>query len=224
MRFTVIIPSKTRSNFERCVDAINQHEGVCSKLVIDDGLGYEVRSCERMYYCEWAPGVKPFVFARNVNLGINRAFIDPECDGVVILNDDALLETPAGFSRLAAECQKDPTIGVIGATTNLGHRCQKPQNVGLRFVEHFAYVAVYIPRATIERVGLLDERFTAYGYDDNDYNIRVRQAGLKCAVHDGCYVDHGSLKSTFRGDPRTPAQLAAGRRIFQEKWGAGVPV
>jgi len=88
-------------------------------------------------------------------------------------------------------------------------------------------VCVLIPRRTIETVGLLDERFgglTAngqriYGWDDNDYCRRVRNAGLKIGIHDGCYVDHGSLKSTFRGDPRAAGDISAGRELYLAKWG-----
>ncbi len=243
MSFAVIIPSRNAGNLARCVASVRQSEPEAEIRVMWDrskGNGfipptadYMVRDCD-----------SEFIFSRNVNIGIEAALEVERIettkigdgyrtfrpgrinDGIVILGDDGLLETPGGFSLLAEECHKDPTIGVIGCTTNLGHRCQKPQGVGLRFVDHFAFVAVYIPRTTIEKVGLLDERFggqdsqgrTIYGYEDEDYNHRVKLAGLKVAVHDGCYVDHGSLRSTFRGDPKSPASLAPGRDVFKEKW------
>lgn len=227
MSFAVVIPSKTIWNLTRCVAAVHDCEYNALPIpviVIDDGVDWTPpRPFYERAFIDVLEGEKPFIFARNVNLGIREAFKDSACRGVVLLNDDALLTQAGGFSLLAGTCDAHPEIGVIGCTTNLGHSCQKPKGVGLRIVDHFAFVAVYIPRRTIETVGYLDERFTAYGYEDNDYTIRVRQAGLQCAVHDGCYVDHGSLRSTFRGDPKTPAQLSEGRKIFLEKW-PGAPV
>jgi GT2 family glycosyltransferase len=70
-------------------------------------------------------------------------------------------------------------------------------------------------------VGLLDERFVGYGFDDDDYSLRVRLAGLLVGIHDGCYCDHGSLKSSYRGEPKTAANLVENGRIFRQKWGAG---
>jgi glycosyltransferase involved in cell wall biosynthesis len=233
MSLSVIIPSKTARNLSACVEAVRKHEPAARIIVIDDGL------------CGWSDtldvfrigGVKPFIFARNVNLGINatREPIDvsrmqdvepkyvpaPFRDDVVLLNDDALLETPYGFSLLQEAAAQHPEYGLISATTNLaGNTQQLPRGIGLREADRVvAFVCVYIPRRTIEKVGLLDERFTAYGWEDNDYCRRVRAAGLKLGVHDGCYVNHGSLRSTFRGDPKAAGDISKGMAIYRAKWG-----
>jgi GT2 family glycosyltransferase len=163
-------------------------------------------------------GAKPFIFARNVNIGIKAC---PDADGYVILNDDAILQTPGGFSLLAQAAKDNPEYGIIAATTNnVGNPNQQPRGVGLREeLRMVCFVAVYIPRTTIEKVGLLDERFVGYGMDDDDYSLRVRNAGLKIGIHDGCYVDHGSLKSTYRGDPTAPADFRPNLELFKQKWG-----
>jgi GT2 family glycosyltransferase len=41
------------------------------------------------------------------------------------------------------------------------------------------FIAVLIPRRTIEAVGLLDEDYDCYSHQDDDYCHRVRKAGLK---------------------------------------------
>lgn len=225
MSFAVVIPSRNGQNLGACTAAVREHEPDAQIVVVDDFDGPKHFLHPSREPVDWIEGVRPFIFARNVNLGIRRAW-EMEKTGVVLLNDDALLKSPGGFSLLARTCEEHPEIGVIGASTNLGHRCQHPQNKGLRIVEHVAYVAVYIPRRTFEAVGFLDERFGGvdglgrriYGYEDEDYDHRVKLAGLKVAVHDGCYVDHGSLRSTFRGDPKTPASLEPGRAVFKQKW------
>jgi len=224
MSLSVIIPSKNFSNLRSCVEAVNDFDCV-GITIIDDGLsasGYDSGSTDYDHgACFWGldiiPGVKPFIFARNCNLGIAAA----GTDDVILLNDDALLKTPGGFTAMQKAAEEHPEFGIIGAVTNVtGQPLQRPQNIGLREVPHFAFVCVLIPRRTIERVGLLDERYCLdYGVEDRDYCEAVRRAGLKVGVFDGCYVDHGSLTSSFRGDPRTPRSFAQNYKLFQQKWG-----
>src|SRR3954463_8946385 len=67
MSFSVIIPSRTDSNLHACVDAIREAGETCRVIVVDDGLK------DRRADCEYVQGVKPFVYARNCNLGIAAA-------------------------------------------------------------------------------------------------------------------------------------------------------
>lgn len=250
MNFAVIIPSRNIDNLQPCMDAVVMHEPEARIIVVDDGIGLA-----------WSPhaydpakpgglralvirGGKPFIFARNVNLGIRTAMehFGPQ-DGYVLLNDDALLETPGGFTLLAEACAVHPEYGLIAATTNVTgqpeqwRRDPSDPDYGLREVrENIPFIAVYIPHRTIAQLafngtasvqagvsidpapGLLDERYCLdYGCEDNDYNEAVRRAGLKTGVHDGCYVDHGSLKSSFRGDPDTPKTFAQNYELFLAK-------
>lgn len=212
---SVIIPSKNIANLDRCVAAVQERESAARVIVVDDGIDWPMASLRPM---QIVPGIHPFVFARNINEGIRAA----GRDDVVLLNDDALLQTPGGFSLLQKAAQDNPQFGLIGSTTNnVGNGNQRNQERGLREDPRMVcFVCVFIPRSTLDKIGLLDERFTAYGYDDDDFCLRVRRAGLKIGIHDGCFVDHRTLKSTFRGDPLKPADLAGGREIFVQKWGS----
>ncbi len=228
MNFSVIIPSKTAANLIPCVQAVQKHEPDARVIVVDDGVewtgwGKFVHEARPMP-AHVVPGIKPFIFARNVNLGILVA----GADDVVLLNDDALLATSGGFTALSKLAERHPEFGVISAATNLGGLDQQPRNIGLREVPRVvAYVCCYLPRRTLDTVGLLDERFggtdergrVIYGWEDNDHCRRIRNAGLKLGVYDGCFVDHGSLCSTFRGDPRKGGDIEPGRRLYIAKWG-----
>lgn len=215
----VVIPSKTDTNLIPCMEAVRKNEPDIKIIVVDDGL---------QFGSEWPididvvrNGEKPFIFARNVNIGITEALSDKNCEGVVILGDDGLLRTPGGFSILARAAEEHQEIGIVSAVTNsVGNLNQTPKGFGLRTDDRMVcFVAVYIPRRTIETVGLLDERYVGYGLDDDDYCLRITKAGMKIGIHDGCFVDHLSLKSTYRGDPRTPADFHPNLRRFIEKWG-----
>lgn len=214
---SIIVPSRTDSNLVPCMEAVRKHEPSCCIRIIDDGL-----KLDWMPRCDLVPafghrGEKPFIFAQNVNIGIRAA----GNDDVILLNDDALLQTPGGFSLLQREAQLHPKLGLIAATcNNVGNVNQNPQGVGLREDPRMVcFVAVLIPRRTIAAVGLLDERFVGYGLDDDDYCLRVRNAGLEIGIHDGCYVDHGSLTSSYRGEAGAGGDFKPNLRIFIDKWG-----
>ena len=214
--FSVIIPSRNIANLVYCVAAVRLAEPAAEIVVVDDGLDWS-RVLEMKNSLKVIEGVTPFVFARNINLGIKACAGD-----VVLLNDDALLETPFGFHELEEASKAHPEFGVMSAVTNVvGNLAQRPGDEGLREEpKTLAFVCVYIPRGTIDQVGLLDERFAnCYGWEDNDYCRRVREAGLKLGIFDDCFVDHSSLHSTFRGAPRAAGDISAGREIYRAKWG-----
>jgi hypothetical protein len=216
---SVIIPSKTATNFIACAEAVRKHEPAAVIRMIDDGMDLSFLPRPDLMPCYSHKGQKPFIFARNVNIGIRAA----GQDDIVILNDDALLQTPGGFSLLQRAAAEHPEYGLIASTTNnVGNVNQfQHKGRGLRKDPRMVcFIAVLIPRITIDLVGLLDERYCLdYGCEDNDYCEAVRRAGLKIGIHDGCFVDHKSLQSTFRGDPIRSLSFAQNLRLFNEKWG-----
>lgn len=228
MSFSIIIPSRNATNLVACIRAIREAGETARIIVVDDGAWVE--ACEdhgflmdKCLSCE--PGEKPFVFARNVNIGI-RAAGD---DDVILLNDDALLKSPLGFTRMAEEGTRvierpEFRYGLLAAACNTvgnpNQFQQRNRNQIIRTEPRMAcFVCVYIPRSTINAVGLLDERFVDYGCDDDDYCLRVRNAGLKIGIFDGCFVDHSSLKSSFRGEAGAGGNFEPNLRRFIEKWG-----
>lgn len=221
----IIIPSKSASNLKVCLAAARECEPEAHIIIIDDGIGPDLDPHSFGFANAIVPGIQPFCFPRNCNLGIVQA----GNGDVVLLNDDAVLKTQYGFTLLQAEAEHHSEFGIIAATTNIaGNRDQFPKGIGLRETDRgLAFVCVFIPRRTIDCVGLMDERFGGntpdgkriYGFCDQDYTRRIRLAGLKIGVHDGCFVDHGSLRSSFRGDPRAGGDISAGRELYVAKWG-----
>lgn len=216
---SVIIPSRNAANLVPCVAAVRKHEPDIRIIVIDNGLERRPDGCE---FIDW---FKPFVFASACNAGIVAAGDSDVC----LLNDDALLETPGGFTRMQQAAKTWPEFGLISATTNIaGNIEQHPRlGSGIRYCGQtpgnsfpvVAFVCVLIPRRTIDAVGLLDERFDPGMYEDNDYCRRAHNAGLKIGIHDGCFVNHNCLTPTFRSSPKAGAQLDAARKIYLSKWG-----
>lgn len=80
------------------------------------------------------------------------------------------------------------------------------------------FVCVAMPRSTFESVGPLDEQYCLdYGCEDGDYSYRVRKAGLRLGIWDGVEVDHGTLRSTYRG--AGPVSFQQNMKVFERKHG-----
>lgn len=221
MPYSIVICSRNLDNLRECVGALRAAGETGRVIVVSDFDDHDFVDADMLdaETDKFVLGEKPFCFARNANIGIEKA----GTDDVVLLNDDALLEDGEGLRALGRVEER----GIVAATTNVtGYIQQWRRHVddhqAFRPVSCAAFVCVYIPRATIERVGLLDERFTAYGGEDVDYCLRVREAGLLVGVSDFCYVDHSKLTSTFRGPHPTngaPGDTRESNRIGREKWG-----
>jgi len=217
---SVIIPSKTAANLAPCIKAVRDAGEKCRIIVVDDGVDFaglrKAASNGLLDGVTIIAGQKPFVFSRNCNIGIREA----GGDDVILLNDDALLTTRGGFSLLQKEADRHTEYGCIGATTNVtGQILQKPQGRGLRGVHHIAFMCVLIPRRTIDKIGMLDERYCLdYGVEDRDYCETINRAGLRVGVHDGCFVDHSRLVSSYRGRPMAPGRSDKNRALFLKKF------
>lgn len=222
MSFSIVILSKDIDNLRVCIREIRVHEPEARVIVVDDGLVDRYIEDLRLkgpntIPVQYVPGEKPFVFARNANIGI-RAAGD---DDVVLLNDDAILKTPYGFTKIGSISEAHPEYGVIAPVSDsVGNPNQtvKALRIGLRDEPRMVcFICVYIPRTTINTVGMLDERYIGYGVDDDDYCFSVRKSGLKIGIFDRCYVDHSTLRSSYRHHQH--ADFRPNLKLFIEKWG-----
>jgi GT2 family glycosyltransferase len=219
--FKIVILSANARNLVRCVRAAisrDPHIQPQDVIVVDDGARPEADPI--VPGLRWLEGIKPFVFARNVNLAVAAARSD-----VILLNDDALLQTPFGFTYLAGQVQSRPSIGLCsaGILGEIGNPNQISRDgAELRKEERtLAFVCVYLPLRTFETIGPLDERFVGYGFEDNDYCLRVRRAGLELAIWDGCVLEHSvELRSTFRTRSDFEHLYSQNLQLYLAKWGS----
>jgi GT2 family glycosyltransferase len=216
----VVILSALAANLVPCIRSLFQNEpGLRPEqiIVIDDGARRGAEA--QLPAVRWVAGIKPFVFARNANLGIRSSGSD-----VILLNDDTRLVTFCGLSKLAEEVRGHKDLGLCSAAIRglVGNPEQSErQNDALRWAgSELAFVCVYISEPVYRRLGALDEQFTGYGFEDNDYCLRARRQGLRLGVFDGCVVEHGkSTRSTFRMKDNFLALYRYNERLFLRKWG-----
>lgn len=217
--YHVVILSKNPSNLSRCLDAVLANEPKIPAgriIVVDDGAR---AGCKDVFAgVHWLTGTKPFVFARNANQGIQWAGTD-----VILLNDDALLVTKNGFEKLSRSARQAHDLGVVAAAVrgDCGnpHQQERRGSMMRNESQKLSFICVYIKLGTIEKVGLLDERYIDYGWEDDDYCLRVTRAGLKLGIYDLCVVDHGRPEtSSFRTKPNIGQLITNNRLRYEAKW------
>jgi GT2 family glycosyltransferase len=145
-----------------------------------------------------------FVFSRNANVGLEA--LKPL--DVILLNDDVTILQENCLDILAEHSQV-PNYGIVGAMVDGGvgqpyqgyHLYNQLWRLDWKHVELtgmnagapvVCFVAVYLKRRMIDEIGLMDERFTAYGFDDNDYCLRARRAHWRTLITSRCWVRHGT--------------------------------
>jgi glycosyltransferase involved in cell wall biosynthesis/GT2 family glycosyltransferase len=148
-------------------------------------------------------------YAAGMNAGA-AALRAAGCDRFLLLNNDARLEP--GALRLLAEALDDVRLGAVGPvilraadgrvesrggdvdlsrgrSRLLGHGEEAPRGRGLREVDMLSGAAWMVSEAALARVGALDESFF-HSFEDTDWCVRARRAGLGLAVVLGARATH----------------------------------
>ncbi len=212
MSLTVIIPSDNRFCAELCVEAIGRHDPSVQIIVVTDRILPVVGAAH-------VDAPQPFCFSKSINTGIAK------CDGdIIVCNHDAILETPGGFTSLQTNCPED--YGVLSAAVR-GACCNplqcKSYRQGLVQAPYpdltVSFIAAFIPRRALDKIGLLDEQFIGYGFDDDDACWRMHKAGLKVGIWHDTVVEHDRLPSSFRARPENHQLMQDNRTRFETKYG-----
>jgi hypothetical protein len=199
-----------------CGLAASLHEPAARKIVVTSGAA-------RPDVAEWLalPGIEPFCFARNANIGIRAA----GRDDVLLVNDDVRFMLPETSHVLRRVAHRREAVGILSPRIvgEVGNPLQAdpPKGTLLHISrKRLAFVCVYIKRAVFDAVGLLDERFTGYGCEDRDFCRRAQEAGFKLAVTRRLDVLHLSSQS-FRRAMTEGGRLASAdrmRELYRTKW------
>jgi GT2 family glycosyltransferase len=214
----IVIPSNSAERLRRCVAAIlDRHVMAPSDIiVVDDGARADWTADDPAV--TWVPGIKPFLYARNANIGLAAAD-----DDAVLMGDDVLVKTPGAFDLLA-ETSRRTSVGAVSPAIDgvVGNPLQKrvTSSAVRESARELCFVCVYLPQAALQRVGGLDERFVGYGCEDVDWCWRAQADGWRLLIDDRALVIHNGpgMESAFRSKPEIREMSAQARELLREKW------
>jgi GT2 family glycosyltransferase len=227
---TVVIPVRNGRRFlAACLDSLLAQQQAAPELALqivavdNDSIDGSADFIAHRY-----PTVK--LIRNTVNRGFaggcNQGILAAPADLTILLNQDT--EVHAGWVRAIVKAFADPTegatIGVVGCKIlypdgrtlqHAGGYLQRPTMYGIHYAHHerdhgqgdqskavewVTGAAFAIHRATLERVGLLDEGFWPGYFEDVDYCLRVQATGLRIWYCAEAVLSHQETSSKIDED------------------------
>lgn len=167
----------------------------------------------------------------------NQALAHTHGEYVVFLDNDAMV-TPDWLARLLYHVEVNPLSGCIGPTSD---RVANGQQIALDCPREPASIANFarcisrdlnrqhfhapllssfcllVPRRVLDAIGGFDERFSPWGYEDDDFTLRATLAGFQNRCARDVFVRH-ELYSGLRKLERHAELLKTNWERFAAKW------
>ena len=157
-------------------------------IAVDDGSTDGTLDFFKQIGATIAEPPRPFIFAQNVNWGLQLS----NSKYVLVVNNDIIFWESA-IDEMVKVLEERSDVGMVGPMSNRSSNHPEQREQTHRTLPMFCLL---IRSSLLSTVGLLDEAFTGYGCEDDDYSIRVMQAGYKLWVCPNAYVQHNHC-STF---------------------------
>lgn len=242
----IILSCNTLEITRKCIESIRRFtaSGTYEIIVIDnasaDGSAEWLRT-EQGIKCLFNQENEGF--PKGCNQGMAEAGRDND---ILLLNSDVVV-TPRWLEQLKTALYSAEDVGAVSLVTN---RCSNRQQIQTeytsldkmqefaesynhtdprRWTECFRLVGfcLLIKRKVADMIGGLDERFTPGNYEDDDYSLRIREAGYRLLLCRDTFIHHfgsASFKKYLSAESlkgkseQFMALLKRNEQLFCQKW------
>lgn len=170
-------------------------------------------------------------FAGGNNIGVKRSVGST----VVLLNSDTIVTQ--GWLRKLNKALEDKEVGLVGPISNsvgneqmiytAGNSTEAIIESGIEYTNYceenifetdrLGFFCVAMKRKILSEVGLLDENFGLGFFEDDDFCIRVKQAGYKLVCYESAFVYHKGGGSFNKLKGKTKALMARNKKLLEDK-------
>lgn len=238
MKTSIVIATFNKFEYtEQCIASIREYTpaGSYEIIVVDN------HSTDNTV--EWLKAQSDIISIVNEeNLGFpiacNQGIEVASGDNILLLNNDTIV-APRWLENMLVCLYSDDSIGAVGPVTN---SCSNLQQIEVPYdsIESMVEFAeqyncsdptkweerirligfcMLIKKQAINKIGLLDERFTPGNLEDDDYSHRLRVAGYRLILCKDTFIHHfGSM--SFKENVQNYIDLIMrNRKKFCDKWG-----
>ena len=238
-KFSIVMLTYNQLKYTKlCISSIRKYvdKSSCEIIIVDnnstDGTREWLKNQEdiKVIYNKENKG-----FPAGCNQGIEFA---ENNNDILLLNNDTIL-MPNSILNLRLALYSEEKIGATGATSN---NVTYYQNVNVKYdnfddYEKFAAInnipneeqyeqrvkiigfAMLINRRALNKVGLLDERFTPGNFEDDDISFRILQAGYKLLFSRDSFIYHFGSVSFGEKPKEFKKVFDENYNKLREKWG-----
>lgn len=242
---SIIVPVRgLLGRTRRCLESLRRHTALSHEVIVVDNASEPatrryLRRLERSGAVRMVRNTENRSFAASINQGLRSS----RGDLLVWLNNDTVV-TPEWLERLASCLERFPRAGAAGPCSNpplkraprgarrANRGCRLPLRDlpafttawSLRFDrqaaqrERLSGFCLAVRREAMEKVGPLDEGFL-WGEEDEDYCLRLRQAGYALMLAKDVFVFHEGAATRGRWARARRRRLdLRNRTLLREKW------
>lgn len=235
---SIIIVTYNKFDYNKlCIESIRQYTepGSYEIIVVDNNS-----TDGTVEWLQRQPDIRLICNRENVGFpaGCNQGMAVAGGDSILLLNNDTIV-TPQWLTNLKKCLFNADDIGAVGAVTN---SCSNFQSIPTEYAsieemigfarqinhsdpelwEERARLVGYcmlIKAEVVRKIGLLDEFFSPGNYEDDDYSLRIRNAGYRLVLCRDTFIHHfGSVSFGERTDQFNHL-LETNKQRFTEKWG-----
>ena len=241
----VIVSYQNLEKIRTCVESIDRYTDYPNYevLVVENGSDEPVVDFLRAFVVDH-PAFKLIEVGENLgfskanNIGLKA--LDDESQYVVLLNNDTVVTR--GWLNGLVEWLGNPTIGMVGPVTwpngSANETAVPVSYTDLDGMHEFAIkwmsdnrdrsfdvptlamFCVAMRKAIIQSVGLLDENYGIGMFEDDDYSLRVRNAGFRIVCAQNVFIHHVGRASFEKIDNTTYDNIfLANKKYYENKWG-----